>query len=68
MRESNLIWESFWESSTSTEDVNPHSSEAMQLAQGIKVETEHLTPQQKQLIDQIPIEALATALDISLDH
>lgn len=68
MRESKLIWESFLKSSTSTEEVNPHSSEAMQLARGIKVETEHLTTQQKQLIDQIPIEALAMALDISLDH
>ena len=64
MRESKLIWESF----IKYEDVNPHKAEAMQIAQGIKVETEHLTVQQKHLLDQVPVELLATALDIVLDH
>jgi len=52
----------------SNADINPHREDAYQLALGIKVEAEHLTPREKETIDQIPLEVLIKVIDIALDH
>jgi len=61
MSAANFIWEAYT-------NANPHNEDAYQLAKGIKVETEHLTPNEKKMIDAIPVEVLVKIIDIALDH